>query len=129
MRIAPLLVFADGQRQRGIEHRVDHVDERNFGDDRLEEIRAQVGHRAHQQTAGTAAFDHELAGLRVALCDQVLGAGDEIGEGVALVQHASLIVPALAQFAAAANVRDRDNHATVEQPETRRAEVDGDGEP
>ena len=49
---------------------------------------AQVGDRAHQQPAGRAAPDGEAVGRRPALGDEVLGAGDEVGERVALVRGA-----------------------------------------
>ena len=52
--------------------------------------------------------------------DQVLGAVDEVVEGVLLLHHAALFAPFLAQLAAAADVRDHVNHAAIEQAETAR---------
>ena len=58
----------------------------------------------------------------------MLGAGDEIGEGVHLAMHAAGIVPGLAEFAAAADVGDGEDHAAVEQTEAIGAERNGHGE-
>ena len=66
-----------------------------------------VDHRAHQQAAGAAALDHQPVGRGVAVLDQVLGAVDEVGEGVHLLHHPALLAPVLAQLAAAADVGDR----------------------
>src|SRR5579875_2670929 len=59
---------------------------------------------------------------------QVLGAGDEVGEGVALAQHLAVVIPAAAELAAAADVRDRVHEAAVQQrePGNREARVPGD---
>ena len=84
-----------------------------------EQIRSQVDHRAQQQAARAAALDHEALGSRVASRRQVLGAGDEVGERVRLVQHPPLVVPGLAHLAAAAHVRDRDDDAAIEEAEAR----------
>ncbi len=65
-----------------------------MGDDGAEEIRAQVGDRAHEQAAGAAALDGDARRVAVAVLGQVLGGGDEVGEGVALL-HAC--VPASCQ--------------------------------
>ena len=61
-------------------------------------------------------------GRRVALRDERLGARDEVGERVGLVIEAAVFVPAPAQLAAAAHVRDRAHEAAIEQRDARRAE-------
>mmetsp|Transcript_53742 Transcript_53742/g.126652 ORF Transcript_53742/g.126652 Transcript_53742/m.126652 type:complete len:756 (-) Transcript_53742:2622-4889(-) len=115
VRVAPLDVFLGGQRQRGVEHGVDHVDKRHLGDHGLEQVRPQVGDRAHQQAAGAAALDHELARLGVAAVHQALGAGDEVGEGVHLLGQLAVQIPLTAQVTAAADVGDREDHTAVQQ--------------
>jgi hypothetical protein len=60
---------------------------------------------------------------------QVLGAGNEVHEGVALVQVlALLLVPRAAHLRAAPDVRDRVHHAAVQQrqPLGREVRVDAD---
>src|SRR5258705_4546055 len=58
----------------------------------------------------------------------MFGGSDEVGEGVALFVHARGVVPGLAEFAAAAHVRDGVDHATVEQAQAIRTEADWDGD-
>ena len=60
LRIAPLFVFANGERQRRVEHGIEHIDERNVADDGMKKIGAQISNRTHQQAAGAAAFDDQL---------------------------------------------------------------------
>ena len=108
----------------GVEHRRDDVDERHFGDDRREQVGAQVGHRAHEEAAGTSAASHEARGRRIPVRDQVLRAGDEVGEGVGLVLEPSGLVPRATHLAAAPDVGDREDEAAVEQRE-RDARNDG----
>ena len=70
LRIAPLLVFADGERQRSVEHGVEHIHERDMADHDAEKVGPHVGDRAHQQSAGAAAFDDELFRRGESLGDQ-----------------------------------------------------------
>jgi hypothetical protein len=67
------------------------------------------------QAAGAAALDRQPAAGRVLLGHQVVGAGDEVGEGVALGQQLAAVVPVLAQFAAAADMGQGVDHAAVQQ--------------
>ena len=113
----------DGERQRRVEHRVHHVDERHLRDHGPEQLGPQVGHRAHQQAARAAALDHEPFGRRVAAAHQRLGHRDEVGEGVLLAQQLARVVPEPAAVAAAAHVGDREDHPAVEQRHARGAEV------
>ena len=57
VRVAPFVVLGHRQRQVGIEHGIEHVDEGHLGDRRTEQFRAQVEHGTDQQAAGTAAAD------------------------------------------------------------------------
>lgn len=123
LRVAPLIVFGDGQRQVRIEHAVQHVDERHLGDGRAEQLRALVEHRSDQQPAGAAAADGETLGTAVALGEQVLGAGDEVVEAVLLVFQLAGPVPGFAQFAAATDMGDGKDEAAFEQAQA------GVGEP
>ncbi len=128
LRVAPLLELRHRQGQRLVEHGVDHVDEGNVDQRRLEEVGPLVEDRAHEQAAGAAAADGEPVLRGVALLHQVLGAGDEVAERVLLVQHAAGVVPLLAHLAAAADVRDGDGHAAVHQREAIGIEGVGKGE-
>src|SRR5690606_10764793 len=60
--------------------------------------------------------------------DDVVGAGQEVGEGVLLVLHPAQLVPAAAHLATTAHVGDRVDDAAVEvgQPGHREVGVDGD---
>ena len=122
--VAPLLELADRQRQRLVEHRVDHVHERHAHHGGPEQLGPHVEHGADEQAAGAAALDDEPVGGGVAAGDQVLGARDEVGERVALLEHAAGIVPALAEVAAAADVGDGEGHAALEQAQPARREHD-----
>ena len=115
--VAPFFVFADSERKGGIEHGVEHVHEGDMGDDDAEKIGAKIGDRAHKEAAGTAALDDEFAVRGEAPSDEILGAGDEIGERVHFSVHAASIMPGLAEFAAAANVSDGEDDAAIEEAE------------
>src|SRR5205814_6584848 len=87
-------------------------------------IGAHVGDGAHEQAAGAAALDDKFRFAREFLRDEEFSGGNEIGEGVEFVAHAACIVPGFAEFAAAANVRDGEDDATVEKAEAIRTESD-----
>src|SRR3546814_1898660 len=63
--------------------------------------------RADEQPAVRAALDRELVTRGDTLRDQMLRRGQEVVEAVLLVGEAAAVVPFLAVFAAAADVRDR----------------------
>ena len=85
VRVAPLLVLAHRQRQRGVEHRVEHVDERH--------LRHHAPNRSGRRLT-TAPISSPPAlppsitsrSRRRSPAHQVLGAGDEVGEGVHLLR-------------------------------------------
>jgi hypothetical protein len=114
-RIAPLVPFGDGQRQRGVQDGGQRIDERHLGQHPGEHVRGQVQHRADQQTAGAAAEGHQVGRPGQPGTHQMLGDRDEIGETVRLVQQLAVLVPEPAQFPAAADMRDGEHHATVQQ--------------
>ena len=90
-------------------------------DDGAKEPWAHICHCAHQQAAGRTALGRHAPGIAVARGRQVLHAGDEIRERVALDEHFAGVVPRLAQIAAAANVRVSHHHAAIEQAEAVRS--------
>ena len=94
----------------------------------FKEVGAQIGDSAHQQPAGRSAFDCNLAARAVFIGHQVLGAIDEVSEGVHLVHHAPGIMPGLAQIAAAADMRVSHHYSAIEQREPAGAEGDGKNE-
>ena len=114
-RVAPLLPLGDRERERGVEHRGDDVDEGHLGHHRGGQVRPHGHRRAHQQATGAPAPDGHLAGRGDALGDEVLGTGQEVGEGVDLVEELPVEVPAPAQLAAAPRVGQGPHHASVEQ--------------
>src|SRR5262249_62160585 len=81
----------------------------------MPEVGAEVRHRAHEKAPGGTALDHDAILRRPAVLLELLAAGDEIGEGVHLVRHAARLVPGLAEIAAAADVRHREDDAAVEE--------------
>ena len=117
--ITPFEVFGGGQRQGGVEHGVQDIDERDFDDGSAEQLGAEVEHRPHQQAAGAATAGDKLRGLGVAGAGEILGASDEVGERGLLVLHAASFAPRFAELAAAANVGDGENDAPVQQTEAR----------
>ena len=115
VRIAPFDVFTRRQRQRCVEHRIQHIDKRDLRDDGFKEIRSHVGNRAHQHAAGAAALNHHAIFRRVLVVNQIFAASDEVCERIHLIHHAAGVAPGLAQFAAAANMRDNINDAAIKQ--------------
>ena len=81
----------------------------------FEKVRPHIDHRAHQQTAGAGAFDHQAVLGGPLLPDQEFGAIDEVEERVLLLHEHAVFAPLLAHLVAAANVRDGVGHAAVEQ--------------
>ena len=127
VRIAPLLPLGHGQRKSLVHHRIHHVHEGDLGHDHAEEAGIHVDHGPHQQSAGATAPDDQPSRLGVAAGDQVLRAGDEIGERVALVEQFAVLVPRAPQGAAAPDVGDGVDESPVEQAQTRGVEVRFDG--
>src|SRR3546814_6312804 len=66
-----------------------------------------VGHRADEQPAVRPALDRELALAGDPFADQIFARGDEVVKDVLFLVEAPGVVPRLAIFAAAAQVRDR----------------------
>ena len=98
MRVAPLFVFADGERERGVEHGVHHVDEGDVADDGAEEVGAQVGDRAHEQAAGAAAFDDDAVRVACSRCAmRCSAAAMKSVKVLRFCMHAAGVVPGLAQ--------------------------------
>ena len=77
-------------------------------------------------SAGAAAFDDETIFRAVLVLHQVIGAVDEVGEGVLLVHHAAGLVPRLAHLTAAADVGDGEHDATIDQRKIVGVEADID---
>ena len=87
--IAPLLELAHRERQRLVEHGVDHVHERHLRSTAaVNRSGRMLSDRAHQQAARAAALDHQPVRRGVAAAATRCSAhGDEVGEGVPLVHH------------------------------------------
>ena len=116
-RVAPLVPLVDGQRDRRVEHRGHHVDERHLGHDRPPSVRPLAEHRALEQPAGA-----QPAGGEPRPVDQPgepVGDGDVVVERVLLVLEPPVQPPPPAALAAAADVRVHPDHAPVEQARQR----------
>ena len=107
------------------QHRVDDVHERDLRDDGMEEVGPHVRDRAHEEAARASALDDEPVFRRDLLRDERLRGRDEVGERVLLLQHLPVVVPLLAHLAAAADVRDGDDDAPVEEAQAVRGKRDG----
>ena len=113
--VAPLVVFVGRQRDGLVEHGRDDVDERHVRDQRAVFVGREVRDRADQQAAGAAAHRADPARVGIALAHQVAGDVDEVVEGVPLEHQPALVVPAPAEFLAAAHVGDGVDEAAVDQ--------------
>ncbi len=91
-----------------------------------QQVRAQVEHRAHEQAARAAALDDEPVGRGVAAPRPGSSAAAMKSVNVLrLFIMRPVVVPALAQLAAAADVGDRDDDPAVEQAQAVRREAAG----
>src|SRR5207253_2517148 len=128
LRIAPFLVFADGQWKGSVEHGVQDVDKRHLAENNMEKIGAHIDHSAHQQAARAAALNGQFFRRGVVLRDQIFRSGNEICKGVLFLLHAPAVVPGLSEFAAAPNVRNGVDHAALQKTQAIRIEVHGHGD-
>src|SRR5688500_15209142 len=83
--------------------------------DRAEQIRPLDHRGADQQPAVASPFDRDLRGAGVSLADKELGGRDEVVEHVLLLVEHPGAMPFLAVLAAAAQVREREDAAAVEE--------------
>src|ERR1700739_4440850 len=123
--VAPLGIVGGGEREGRIHHVIHDIDEGNGEMDGLEQVRTHVDYRAHEQASGAATFDEETIFGSPLLLDEVFGTVNEIVEGVLLVHELAIVVPMLAHVVAAANVRDDESEAAVEQDQARGRKVGG----
>src|SRR3546814_20772213 len=77
----------------------------------------RVGHRAYEQPAVRPALYRDLALASDPFADQIFARGDEVVKDVLFLVEAPGVVPRLAIFAAAAQVRDRQQPALVDPGE------------
>jgi len=126
--VPPLLPFAHGERQIGVEHGGQAVDERHLGHQGGEELGGSVGHRSDEEPPGGPAAPGQRIRTGDALCHEVPCAGDEVTERVGLVFHPPVLVPRPTHLAPAAHVCHGEDHAPVEQrePVMRERRIDGD---
>jgi len=126
--IAPFFIFAHGERESGVQHGVEDVDERDVTDNDVEKVGAEIRDGAHEEAASAPAFDGEVFFGGVTLGDEVFSGGDEVGESVELLFHAAGVVPSLAEFTPATNMGIGIDDAAVEETQTVGAEIDRDGD-
>ena len=114
-RVAPFRPFRRCQRQAIVEHGVEHVDERHFGDDPGEQLAGAVGDRAHQHAAGAAAMADDAFDAGISGIDQRARRSREIVKAVGLLGALAVEIPAPALVGAAADMRDGIDEAAVDQ--------------
>src|SRR5215472_2021211 len=122
-RVPPFVPLADRQRNAGVQHGRDTVDERDLGDHGPPPPRGHAEHRPLQQAPGGQATGDDAVRRDPAARGKRVGGGDEVGERVALAVQPPVQPPAPAALAAAAHVRDRVEVAAVEQAGHRQAEL------
>ena len=99
-----------------------HVHHADSGQRRCEQVGPLIHHRADEQAAIGPPLDCETVSRCDVLGDQIFAGRDEIVEHVLLVRPPAGIVPGLAIFAAAADVRDREDAAHVDPGQPARLE-------
>ena len=126
--VAPFFPFGDGERQLGHEHGGERVDEGNVRFDGFEPVAAQVCDGTHEEAAGGATQGHEGVPGGEVVVEQVVGNSNEVGEGVAFVQHFAVVVPVAAELTATPDVGECEDHAPVHEREAgnRESRVEGD---
>ena len=113
IRVAPLIVFGDRKRNRRVKHRIDVVYERNLSDNSTEGLWTLVHHCPHKETASTSSASNYAIWVRPTLTDKVVPATAKIGKRILLKFQTTLFVPVASQFAAPANVSNRENYSSV----------------
>ena len=111
--IAPLGPLLEGEHHVLVLERLERVHQRCPRHQRPEPLGGTVGRGADQQRTRAEAHGAEPVLGRPAGRDQVVRAGHEVVEGVRLRQPAALPVPFRTHLAAAAHMRDRDDHAVL----------------
>ncbi len=102
--ITPLLIFVYCQGNGRVQHGVDHINKRDFGYHRLEQVGPHGCHCPHQQATGAGPLDRQFLLAGVTCGNQMLRTGDEIGEGIFFVEELARFIPGAAQLTAAANM-------------------------
>src|SRR3546814_9469421 len=95
-------------------HRVEHVYERHFRDDAAPQRRRDIHARAHQQPAGGQAIGDDFALRGIAFVREIFGAGDEIGEAVALGEFAAAEEPLAALLGPAADMSSEEHTSELQ---------------
>ena len=70
----------------------------------MEELWTHIADCSDEEAAGGSALDGQVLGRGVTALDQMLGAGDEVQEGVLLLQVLAVLIPNPAHLAAPPNV-------------------------
>ena len=116
-RVAPFRPFWWRERQRLVEHGVEHVDKRHLGNQAGIEIRSHISDRSDQCAAGGSAMRDDLAPRTPALFDQILAHRDEIAERVRFLRQLAFAIPAPALLAAATHMGDSVDEAAIDERE------------
>ena len=114
-RISPLIEFIAGQRNAFIQHGGNHIHKRNCRDDASVVLRRHVGHRADQQSAGTAARGKCLVLGCVLECNQMLRDIDEVRERVFFIEQPAVFEPRPTEFLTTPHVGNRHHESAIEK--------------
>jgi len=107
VRVAPFWPFRRRERQRFVEHGVEHVDKRHSGDQAGVKVRPHIADRADQGPASGAAFGDDRSRRAPTAFAEILARCDEIGKRVYLLGELAFAIPAPALLVAATHMRDR----------------------
>src|SRR6476646_7607924 len=111
--------FGDVRRAIDLEFGAKIVGHAHVVERRAKEVRALGDGATDGDSPRTSAFARQMLRRGELVVDQILSAGDEVGNGVELRGLAAAVMPILAILAAAADMSDR-NHTTALQPRERR---------
>mmetsp|Transcript_59205 Transcript_59205/g.145329 ORF Transcript_59205/g.145329 Transcript_59205/m.145329 type:complete len:422 (-) Transcript_59205:1140-2405(-) len=118
-RVAPLRELRRGEGQGEVAHGVEHINKGHLPNDGLEEAFPREVHRGtNKQPPSRPALDGDVALRGELLLDEVLGARDEVGEGILLVEHLAIgVVPLVPAVSPPPDVGDGVDEATVDHAE------------
>src|SRR5207302_10485125 len=120
--VAPLFVLIDREWNRLVEHGRQRVHERHLSDGAGEELGTLVEHRADQEAPGAPTPNGKVIRVCVTTNNQLLRGGDEVVEGVGLLQELPILVPLPAELSPTSDVGDCETESPVEEAEPRGVE-------
>ena len=89
----------------------------------MEEVRAAIGNRSDEQASSTPPFGSQAFGRGIAIGDQLLSAGDKVGEGILLLEELPIFIPLLSEVTPPTHLGLYIDKATIHEAQDRDAEV------